>query len=411
MKKESIPAIVLGMTANGLSVTRSLGRKGIKVVGVDFNSNGPGFRSRYCKERFITADPGREPERFLEDLIHLGKKYRFRPVMLITDDKILQVVSPYRNRLKKFFRFNLPSNKLVETFLDKRKAHEEASRLGLECAATYVAGEEKELDALVNRLTYPCVLKPAFSHVWKERFGSKKLVVATDEVKLREQFSELRLLGQEIMIQEMIPGRDDSFFTFLACYDRSGRPLAMFSKRKVRQYPIHYGIGSFHVSENNPQVLKMGDEFCRSLGYRGLIGIEFKEDERDGRLKFMEANLRTVMSGELPIAAGMDLPYLYYRELTGMAPRPVTVFEPDVKIVNFELDLASFWYYKRAGELSFSQWARSFKGKVVDEYFAKDDLAPFLFVLKRFTAGKTGTMVRLLQNSFSLKGQAVGPTV
>jgi len=47
---EHMPAaFVLQMGTNGLGVTRSPGREGVRVVGVDFDPRALGFSSRYCQ--------------------------------------------------------------------------------------------------------------------------------------------------------------------------------------------------------------------------------------------------------------------------------------------------------------------------------------------------------------------------
>ncbi len=389
-----VPAVVLGMTANGLSVSRSLGRKGIKVIGIDFNARQPGLNSCYCREKRICPDPGKAPADFIRCLSELGKQYeKKRPILIVTADEFLRTVSAERKRLRKYFRFNLPSPEIVETFLDKRKAFHRAKDLGFSCPVTYFVEKEEDLDLFIRKLKFPCCLKPAFSHLWKQRFGSKKLVVVESEAELRREFRQLTSAGQKMMIQELIPGRDDRIFTFLGYYDQKSQPLALFSKRKLRQYPINFGIGCMHVSEYNSRILEMGDAFCRKLGYTGFVGIEFKEDSRDGMIKFVEANLRTLMSNELAVASGVDLPYICYRDLIGM-PQKTAGFRPGVKLVNLELDITSFFRYRQAGELSFREWLSSFQGKVAHTYFARDDLLPFFMVIDRFISGKLKFAVR-----------------
>ena len=69
------PAIILGMTANGLSVARSLGRKGIPVIGIDSNRRQPGMFSRYCKH-LVCPNVIEKEDDFLDFLINFCQ-YRF----------------------------------------------------------------------------------------------------------------------------------------------------------------------------------------------------------------------------------------------------------------------------------------------------------------------------------------------
>jgi len=46
---DSPPALVLGLSPTGLTVIRSLGRRGIRVFGADFEHYGIGRFSKYCQ--------------------------------------------------------------------------------------------------------------------------------------------------------------------------------------------------------------------------------------------------------------------------------------------------------------------------------------------------------------------------
>ncbi len=46
-------AIVMHMGVNGLGITRSLGRSGVYVIGVDYNSKAVGFSSKFCRKKII----------------------------------------------------------------------------------------------------------------------------------------------------------------------------------------------------------------------------------------------------------------------------------------------------------------------------------------------------------------------
>jgi glycosyltransferase involved in cell wall biosynthesis len=222
---------------------------------------------------------------------------------------------------------------------------------------------------------------------------------------LIDTYNQLKEEGLSVMIQEIIPGGDDQFYAYEAYFNENHQPLGIFTKRKVRQYPIHYGIGSFHKSERNEEVMNIGSEFLTKIGYSGFAGIEFKLDARDGKLKFMEINLRTLMSGELPIASGVNLPYIYYKDLCGEKVQKIDHFQEGVKLVDLELDIASFFKYRELKEITFLQWIRSFQGKLVEAYFAWDDLLPSLLVSLRFFR----TLTRKTKQLFSGPIEAILP--
>ncbi|MEW6102054.1 MAG: hypothetical protein AB1481_07180 [Candidatus Omnitrophota bacterium] len=377
-KIKRIPAVVLGMSANGLSVARSLGRKGIPVFGMNSTKYQAGMFSRYCKP-VICPDPLRDESGFLEFLVKFAKRHPQKPVLMLTADKYIQLVSRNREELLLYYRFLLPDAPLVEAFLDKRKSYQLAEQYGLAHPKSYSVKNEEDLKNIIPELKFPCALKPALSHIWKLKFGAKKLIVAQTPEDLLESFSELREEGQKVMVQEIIPGRDEDIYALVTYFNQQHEPLAVFTKRKLRQFPIYFGVSTLGISERNETVLTTGIEFLKKVNYSGLAGIEFKYDVRDNKFKFTEVNIRTLLSGEMAVASGVDLPYIYYRDLTGEKVEKVETFKEGVKLVNLELDIASFWYYWKKKELTLPEWIRSLKGNLKHTYFALDDLNPFLF--------------------------------
>ncbi|MBD3245978.1 MAG: ATP-grasp domain-containing protein [Candidatus Omnitrophica bacterium] len=374
-----VPAVVLGMTANGLSVARSLGRRGILVIGLDSVADSIGFRSRYCRAA-CCPDVLREEAGFVEFLEHVGKHYREKPVLIMTADSYVDCVSRHEARLKRSFRFTIPRREQVSAFLDKRRTYEVFREYGLACPRSFLIASADGAVRAAAKVTFPCALKPARSHVWRQKYGGKKLFVVRSPRELRELAIKLIAQGQEIFVQELIPGADNFIYTFVAYYDRQGRALGIFTKQKIRQYPIKFGIGCFHESGQNPEVREKGLRFLSALGYTGFAGIEFKYDSREKRYKAVEVNIRTLMSGELAVRSGVDFPYLYYRDHTQQAVTPVTAFREGVKFVHEDLDPASFFRYRARGELTLRQWLATYRGEVHCTYFRVDDPLPFLFM-------------------------------
>src|SRR3989338_5747752 len=121
MRRDNLPpAVVLGMTATGLSVARSLGRKGIKVYGLESNSHEPGMFSRYAKP-LIVPNAIENEDGFIDYIVDLGKKLSPRAVLLCAADEYVAAVSRNREKLEPYFKFNIPSKEIVEDFLDKRR--------------------------------------------------------------------------------------------------------------------------------------------------------------------------------------------------------------------------------------------------------------------------------------------------
>jgi predicted ATP-grasp superfamily ATP-dependent carboligase len=127
------------------------------------------------------------------------------------------------------------------------------------------------------------------------------------------------------MVQELIPGGDDTLYTVGSYVSREGVPLGVFSGRKLRQTPP--GVGTCRVGEAvwMQEAVDAAMRLLKEFGYFGLSQVEFKRDHRDGRFKLMEINPRLWQWHGLAGACGVDLPRIAYEDLVGQAPPPVTM--------------------------------------------------------------------------------------
>ena len=95
-------AIVLdGDQRSALAVTRSLGRKGIKVIVGAEKSPSLASKSRYCAESFIYPTPYKDPEGFLQAVINFTLKSRKAILFPITDVTLTEIL-PNRMRLPSY---------------------------------------------------------------------------------------------------------------------------------------------------------------------------------------------------------------------------------------------------------------------------------------------------------------------
>jgi predicted ATP-grasp superfamily ATP-dependent carboligase len=122
------------------------------------------------------------------------------------------------------------------------------------------------------------------------------------------------------MVQELVPGGDDTLYTVGSYLAQDGRALGVFCGRKLRQTPP--GIGTCRVGEAVwvDEVVHAALRLLRAFGYFGLSQVEFKRDARDGRYRLMEINPRLWQWHGLAAACGVDLPSIAYADLVGDPP-------------------------------------------------------------------------------------------
>lgn len=293
----SIAAAVVDVGwVNGLAAVRSLGRAGIRVLAVDHRPSALGFRSKYA-ESLLSPDPFTDEHRFVNFVRALGEV-----VVFPTHDDVLNRIAQYADDLEVLTPF--PDWELLERVQSKRAQLEQAAAAGIDIPTPEPG-------------TFPVIVKPDRSVEFKRRYKRQAFRCETP-TELEEALARTEEFGP--IVQDFIPGGDDTLFTVGSYLDADGRALGVFCGRKLRQTPP--GIGTCRVGEAVwvQEVVDDALTLLRAFGYRGISQVEFKRDPRDGRYRLMEINARLWQWHGLASACGVDLPLIAYRDLTGEPP-------------------------------------------------------------------------------------------
>ena len=120
------------------------------------------------------------------------------------------------------------------------------------------------------------------------------------------------------MIQEYIPGGDDSIWMFNGYFNAHFECLFAMTGKKIRQSPVHKGVTSLGVCLRNGDVDNLTRRFMKTIGYRGILDIGYKYDARDGKYKVLDVNPRIGSTFRLFVGDnGLDVARAEYLDLTG----------------------------------------------------------------------------------------------
>ena len=370
----SPPAVILGGGGTALPVARSLGAAGIPVYALGSQSD-PVRHSRRCTS-FVAL--GREPgmqERWLEWL----RSAPVGSVVLPAEDEGIDLIARNREMLLELGLVPFEADdEVLLAMLDKHETYRLCEQLGIEAPLSFKVHSEQDIAVALERVSYPCALKPVHSHEFVRHFpGMKAFVVESDE-ELRSSLARTVALGIEMIVTEIIPGADDQFFSYYSYIDEKGRPLLHVTKRKLRQYPIWFGSGCFHTTTWDPEAMELGLRFFEGVGVRGLANVEFKRDARDGRLKLIECNHRFTAATGLLRAAGADLPLFVYNKLMDRPLPQIEGYKTDLTMWYPMRDLRAMLAYRRHGQISVGSWARSVVGRHHYPVGSATDMRPAL---------------------------------
>lgn len=373
---ESLPtAVVLGMSPTGLAVVRSLGRQGVPVISLDKNPWAIGRFSKYGKYLRVKGRKEEWEEMLLQALLSLTQQLPKKPVLFCTEDVYLLFAAKYADQIRE--SYILPSSmteEIIRMFLDKERFYKMCLEQGVELPATYFPQSPEEVRTFSQELSYPCIIKPSFPHLWRKRLRGGKVILVHNPQELVSEYERIYHWDKRVVIQEVVPGGDDCIYVFGGYFNKNSEPLAIFTGKKLRQFPPRFGSASLAQSVWQPEVAEMSIALLKKLKFHGICGTEFKRDPRDGRFKMMEINQRPVLWFSLVEASGVPLIYAAYRDLIGEPLSGTERQKDEIKWIYTVRDLASSISYLFGNELALGDWFKSIRGKKVYANFARDDI-------------------------------------
>jgi D-aspartate ligase len=398
------PVVLSYMSYSGLGIARSLGRRGIPVVALDPDPRQLGMSSRYCCA-LQCPDQKKAEQDYLNFLLELGRLLGRRAVFFPTGDNTVLFYARYREVLEPYYRCVMPDTELMQALVSKDGYDRLCSLHGILAPQTFFPVNRAEVEARLDQLIVPAVIKPTHSHDWKTPDmvavvgpGTKALRV-NDAVQLLDMYDRVARVNPSLVIQELIPGPDSALYYCCGYIDQKARPLAAFVGQKLRCEPIHLGSASFAISVHHQEIIDTSLRFLKAIGYRGLSGIEYKLDDRDGRFKAIEFNARFGLWDILAKRCGMDIPYIAYLDAIDQEVERCPGYRAGVKWVAMELDYRAFRQYHREGTLSFFEWLRSLAGEKLWAVADWGDPRPFIDSTQDLLRKKTGRIYRRLRGS------------
>ena len=365
---------MIGGVVGALSVTRSLARKGIEVHVLSPVMHSPIPHSRFPAACVTFHDKQTIQEDWLAWLAEEGPE---GAALLPCDDDSLELIARNRSRLVELgFRPFEADDRAALATLDKNEIHELAEKAGVGAPVSVRVREAADLEDAIARMAFPCALKPLHSHLFARHYSVKAIVVQ-DADDLRRTWQPMEELGLEVLATEIVNPATEEGVGYMTYLDERGEPLFHFTKAKVRQYPIRFGLGSYHVSRWMPDVAEAGLRFFQGIGARGLAYVEFKRAV-DGTPKIIDVNHRFLDSTEVVRRSGIDVAQLAYDRVTGRPTDVPASFRDGVRLWFAVEDTRAFLDRRREGGMRLADWAGSLAGRQHFPIFAWDDPLPSL---------------------------------
>ncbi|KQZ82807.1 hypothetical protein ASD64_07590 [Mesorhizobium sp. Root157] len=369
--------VILGGAHGTLALARSLGAINVPVFLVSNDTPLPGW-SRHVSGKFLWSGP--DAPDAVSCLLGLAADHNLRGCLLVAGgDGEVRMVSQSLDVLSTFYRVALPPWDCLRWVCEKPLLYQRAAELGLAVPKTYAFGSAEE--ASRSDIRFPVVLKPNMGG-GNSRLARAKVVRADDMGAFLAAYEDAvdDIGARNVVVQQLIPGGGESQFSYAALW-HEGKPVAEFTARRSRQYPVDFGYTSTFVEVVDcPQAVAASRRLLSSIRHHGLVEIEFKHDARDGTLKLLDVNPRPWSWFGLASAAGVDLGATLWSMTNGIGVETRTA-QMGTAWMYLARDMVAAARLAVRGQLSFGAYVRSFSAVKAWATFAPNDLMPSLLDL------------------------------
>lgn len=317
----------------GLALARRMTRMGARVTVLE--SEPIVGRSRGVEG--VTAFPRPGEQSWLEVLQRIADKDRECVVLTGTDRGSAWLVenSPMLPPQVRAFERGSEAHMAL---MDKRRADTIARAAGVAVPWTGRVASAAQLEQVLTGAPWPCVVKPAFSHEWRERYGAVRAFLAEGPEEALRVLERPVGDGMEMLLSQYIPGGDDHVEEAIVVRLADGSYPVRFGCRKLRQYPIGFGETAFGESSPLPETMALAQRVLDAASFVGVAGVEAKRHADTGERWFLEVNVRLPGQWGLGDACGVQASPRLVTLLAGGEVGPSPPLRTGVRLVQPDLD-------------------------------------------------------------------------
>lgn len=319
----TVPVVVIKvgrypMHHGGIGAIRSLGRVGVPTYAMVESRFAPAATSRYLTGRLRgTLNASDSVEELLAGLVGVGRRIGRAAIALPTDDEAAVLIARHAEELSPWF---ITPN--VEPGLPARLA----SKIGLRdlCLQHGVATPAAafpvslgQVEEFGDQAIFPVIAKCAdpWLRLDEPTLRDPKIVRSRGELlALATEWGET----PNVTLQEYLPRAESVDWIFGGYFNGPSDPEVFGTAVKYRSWPPDGGPTAFARVNENTRLAAEATRFCRAVGYRGIVDMDWRYDRRDDEYKLIDCNPRIGAQFRLlENDAGIDFARALHLGLTG----------------------------------------------------------------------------------------------
>jgi len=328
------PALILKASRRtihhgALDVARSLGKLGVPVYAIVEDCCTPLATSRYLTKAFVWNSWPTDRKAFLTAMSTVGEVINRPTVLFPMDDLSAIFVAENIVDLSRWYRAP-PLSWSPRQLANKADFYTLCAKIGVPIARTAVARSFDDIRAFSEVTTFPVVLKAA------EQWRLLNNVINVKIIRSREallKFSQHISFADttQIILQEFIPGDDWIYHGYC---NADNNLYVSFTGKKLLDYPPGAGSTALGLSFPNETLRSQIEAFLRAISYSGIIDVDARLDQRDGKYKIMDCNPRVGMNFRMfENNAGIDVVRAQHLNLTGRSVANPPMIEKKLFVV------------------------------------------------------------------------------
>ncbi len=274
-----------------------------------------------------------EKQVFVSFLKEIAEKYAEsgKKMLLIgTNDLYVRMIIENADELKSHYVFNYISEPLMNDVLVKSNFYRLCAEHGIDAPATYYYSCQDD-EPFTEEVMFPVIIKPSNGVMYyKNPFpGMQKVYKVDSYEEVQKVIETIKASGykEELIIQDYIPGDDTYMWDSVFYMNSHGKAELITFAQVVLQEHTVTAIGNYTalITRYNEEMMMKLKGFLEALNYVGYANFDLKYDERDGKFKVFEVNIRQGRSSYYITACGHNMAKYFVDDLIYGQQKPLTL--------------------------------------------------------------------------------------
>ena len=360
---------------NTLSMVRCYGEAGymVDLIAVG-KGHGCATKSKYLSHVWTVSSVNDIVPLLLSQKV--GREY-IKVIVCCSDEAACQMDINTDKLKKDFFFFHTEEKGMLIQYMDKKRQVELAKITGFDVPKSIIYNGEKNL--LFD--SFPCILKPLESVN-----GGKKIKICDNQESLNKELSHF-LNGDKVLVQEFVKREEELVLVGLRTLNGIVIPAYIRKIRDNKGGTTYCEVKKIVSLDTN--ILNRCKDLVSKIGYVGLFGIELIH--ANGKYYFIEINLRNDATCYAIAKAGVNLPFLFIKDV--IESEPCVSIKKEIEEIYSMVELKDLKFVLK-GKVPFFKWINQLINAKCKYYYSSLDKKPFFYATVEILASPFCSIVR-----------------